>query len=151
MSDYYCTISVENSNVEDVRRVIETEIGRSPFSICIDVENREENYAYTADFIRDYGLMEEEPVLQELDLSDFTVDVDAYCTENSFGLEILDIIADAIGCTVSQVLSTRTLVTLTNQKIPFCIFNRGDREQVFTEQSRQYFSEKFWLPETLNI
>ncbi|XGV99849.1 MAG: hypothetical protein ACAF41_13060 [Leptolyngbya sp. BL-A-14] len=149
MSDYYCTISVEKSDVEAVKSIIERKIGKASFDICIEVEDRKEIYSYTSNFMRENKLQEANSILRALDLRYFTVDIDLYCTEDSFGLRFLDIVADAIGGLISEVLDTRTLVTLVNQESPFCIFNCGKREQVFTEQNKQYFDGKFWLPSTL--
>jgi predicted RNase H-related nuclease YkuK (DUF458 family) len=128
VSDYYCTISVEASDAEKVKAVLETKVGKASFDICIKVEDRKEIYSYTSDFMRENKLQEADSILKALDLRHFTVDIDLYCTENSFGLRFLDIVADAIGGVVSEALGTRTLVTLINQETPFCIFDRGKRE-----------------------
>jgi hypothetical protein len=146
MSDYYCTISVENSNTTQLKKLIEEEIGEKYFDISIEIEDRSEIYSYTSKFMEEHNLEEQDPVLNSINLSDFVTDIDLYCTGNSFGMLILDIVADAIGYKVSQILNTRALVTLTNQETPFCLFESGFRKVFFAKSNLEYFDDKPWVP-----
>jgi hypothetical protein len=146
MSDYYCTISVENSNINELQALIEDEIGKHLLDISLEIEDRSEIYSYTSEFMKEHDLEEQDPTLKNIDLSAFTTDVDLYCTGNSFGLLVLDIMADALGYTISKVLNTRVLVTLTNQETPFCVFESGLRKIFYTEENMEYFEKKTWIP-----
>ena len=146
MSDFYCTISVENSNVPQIQTIIEDKVGENLFDISLEIEDRSEVYSYTSNFMEEHSLKENDPVLRGIDLTNFTTDIDLYCSSSCFGKSILDVVADSIGHIVSQTLDTRVLVTLTNQETPFCMFESGSRTVFSTEDNIRYFDNKFWVP-----
>jgi hypothetical protein len=140
MSDYYCTISVQNSTVDKVEEIVFEHFEKKTLDVCIEVEDRREMYSYTSNFMIEQGLSEKDSALNNIKLDDFTVDVDLYCSERDFGMMLLDFLADSMGSIISKKLNTKTLVTLTNQEVPFCIFNCGEREKVFPEQKKITFN-----------
>jgi hypothetical protein len=140
MSDYYCTISVQNSTIDKVEEIVFEHFEKKTLDICIEVEDRREMYSYTSNFMIEKGLSEQDSVLNNIKLDDFTIDVDLYCSGKGFGMMMLDFLADSMGSIISKKLNTKTLVTLTNQEVPFCIFNCGEREEVFLSKIKITFN-----------
>lgn len=150
MQEYYCSISVESVSEDSLKAFLEKEIsGQSFGNISILVEDRSDIYKYTSSFMKEQNIEEPDAVIRSLDLDAFGVDIDIICVNSEFGAYILDFVTDAIGYIVSKKLNTRTLVTLSNQNTPFCLFNNGKREQVFIASNKDYFSRLFWIPSTL--
>jgi hypothetical protein len=146
---YSCLIEVETDDITGLDRLLETEVGKSfPFGASIEIADNREVYAYTAKFLAEQG--EEEPVYRSLDLENF-IDVEIYAVNSCFGALIIDFIADAIGYIVSKKLNTRALVSFSNQETPFCLFNCGEREQIFLTENQAYLAQKFWQPRTKSI
>jgi hypothetical protein len=146
---YSCLIRAETDNIEALDQLLETEVGKSfPFGASIEIADNREVYAYTAKFLADNGEEDPNPIYRNLDLENF-IDVEIYAVNSCFNALIIDFIADAIGYIVSKKLSIRALVSFSNQETPFCMFNCGEREQIFLEANKDYFSQKFWQPQNI--
>ncbi len=147
MTELCCTISVERIDEASLNKLLHTKLGSMQFlGVHIVVEDRSEAYSYTRKFMEEQGIEEPNPILRSLQLNEFNVDIDIFCSDKYFGAAILNHLADAIGCMVSIEMKTRVLVTFANQENPFCMFKSGDRVKVFIEENRELFTGQSWKP-----
>jgi hypothetical protein len=72
---------------------------------------------------------------------------EVYAFNSCFGALMIDFIADVIGYIASKKLNTHALVSFSNQETPFCLFNCGERDQIFLAENPAYLAKNFGSPE----
>ena len=148
------TISLENVNVEDVKKILETDFGiifikdkpTQFLGINLEILDLTEEYKYADKFLEDKGINEEQNYNINIDLKSFNIIIDfatqSFRPSNPFKISIVDQIAKHI----SLKLKVRSFISLNDNQIPFCVYENGKKTNNYLEHYKKYFDSMPWIP-----
>ena len=154
MSDYYSTISVKGASVDQLKKLIQQELGdyfidnlsRAPMDLIIEVTEYGSEYQYTNEFMKEQGLEESDSILKNLDLKGFDVNVELNCLRDSFVSDFIDPLSDSLAKLISEKLDVQTAIFFPDMEAPYCIYSSGKVHKKFAQAYKSYFEKRGWLP-----